>query len=103
MLIEGAQENYPTHDLDLVAVLFALKIWWHYIYGVKCEVFTDHHSSKHVFTQNDLNLRQQRWMEQLKDYDVTIQYHSGNANVVANALSQKNVSMGSLACLSVTK
>lgn len=56
-----------------------------------------------MFTQNDLNLRQQRWMEQLKDYDVTIQYHSGNANVVANALSQKNVSMGSLACLSVTK
>ena len=89
------ERNYPTHDL------FALKIWWHYLYGVKCEVFTDHRSLQHVFTQKDLNLRQRRWMELLKDYDVTIQYHLGKANVVADALSRKAVSMGSLACLGV--
>ena len=66
-------------------------------------MFTDHRSLQHVFTQKDLNLRQRRWMELLKDYDVTIQYHPGKANVVAGALSQKAGSMGSLACLSVTK
>ncbi|WMV09491.1 hypothetical protein MTR67_002876 [Solanum verrucosum] len=97
------QTNYPTHNLDLAAVVFALKIWWHYLYGVNCEVFTDHRSLQHVFTQKDLNLRQQRWIELLKDYDVTIQYHPGKANVVADALSRKAVSMGSLACLSVSK
>ncbi|KAH0682648.1 hypothetical protein KY289_020400 [Solanum tuberosum] len=71
------ERNYPTHDLELAVLVFALKIWWHYLYSVKCEVFTDHRSLQHVFTQNDLNLRQRRWMELLKDYDVTIQYHSG--------------------------
>ena len=97
------ERNYPTHDLELAAVVFALKIWRHYLYGVKCEVFTDHRSLQHVFTQKDLNLRQRRWMKLLKDYDVTIQYHLGKANVVADPLSQKTVSMGSLACLSVSK
>ncbi|KAH0730183.1 hypothetical protein KY289_001371 [Solanum tuberosum] len=97
------ERNYPTHDLELEAVVFTLKIWRHYLYGIKCEVFTDHRSLQHVFTQMDLNLRQRRWMELLKDYDVTTQYHPGKANVVANALSQKAVSMGSLSCLSVTK
>ncbi|KAH0765327.1 hypothetical protein KY285_001198 [Solanum tuberosum] len=97
------ERNYPTHDLELAAVVFALKIWRHYLYGVKCEVFTDHHSLQHMFTQKDLNLRQRRWMELLKDYDVTIQYNPGKANVVADALSRKAVSMGSLVCLSVTK
>ena len=78
---------YPTHDLELAAVVFALKQWRHYLYGVKCEVYTDHRSLQYVFTQRDLNLRQRRWMELLKDYDVTILYHPGKANVVANALS----------------
>uniref|UniRef100_UPI0000EAC6B6 hypothetical protein n=1 Tax=Nodularia spumigena TaxID=70799 RepID=UPI0000EAC6B6 len=68
-----------------------------------CEIFTNHHILQHVFTQKDMNLRQRRWMELLKDYDVTIQYHPGKANVVADALSRKAVSMGSLACLSVSK
>ncbi|WMV59254.1 hypothetical protein MTR67_052639 [Solanum verrucosum] len=97
------ERNYPTHDLELAAIVFALKIWRHYLYGVKCEVFIDHRCLQYVFTQNDLNLRQRRWMELLKDYDVTIQYHPGKANVVADALSRKAVSMCSLDCLSVTK
>ncbi|KAH0683009.1 hypothetical protein KY290_021590 [Solanum tuberosum] len=97
------ERNYSTHDLELTAIVFALKIWRHYLYGVKCEVFTDHRYLQHVFTQKNLNLRQIRWMELLKDYDVTIQYHPGKANVVADALSRKVVSMGSLACLSASK
>ena len=56
------ERNYPTHDLELAAVVFALKQWRHYLYGVKCEVYTDHHSLQYVFTQKDLNLRQRRWM-----------------------------------------
>ena len=81
--------NYPIHDLELAAVVFALKQWRHYLYGVKCEVYTDHRSLQYVFTQKDLNLRQRRWMELLKDYDITILYHPGKANVVADALSRK--------------
>ncbi|WMV38730.1 hypothetical protein MTR67_032115 [Solanum verrucosum] len=87
------ERNYLTHDLELVAIVFALKIWRHYLFGVKCEVFTDHRSLQHVFTQNYLNLRQRRWMELLKNYDVTIQYHPGKANVVADALSRKAMSI----------
>ncbi|WMV09671.1 hypothetical protein MTR67_003056 [Solanum verrucosum] len=66
------ESNYPTHDLELAAVVFALKIWRHYLYSVKFEVFTNHRSLPHVFTQMDMNLSQRRWMELLKDYDVTI-------------------------------
>ena len=64
------KRNYPTHNLELVVVVFALKIWRHYLYGVRCEVFTDHQSLKYLFSQKDLNLRQTRWLEFLKDYDV---------------------------------
>ncbi|KAL4324669.1 hypothetical protein GQ457_11G026830 [Hibiscus cannabinus] len=80
--------NYPTHDLELAAVVFALKIWRHYLYGEKCRMFTDHKSLKYLLTQKDLNLRQRRWMELLKDYDLVIDYHPGKANVVADALNQ---------------
>ncbi len=81
--------NYPTHDLELVAVVFALKIWRHYLYGAKCELYTDHKSLKYIFTQKDLNMRQRRWLELIKDYDLEINYHPGKANVVADALSRK--------------
>src|SRR5262244_3217049 len=83
--------NYPTHDLELAAVVHALKIWTHYLYGEKFEVFTDHKSLKYLFSQKDLNLRQRRWMEFLKDYDFQMSYHPGKANVVADALSRKKL------------
>nr|GFD00590.1 putative reverse transcriptase domain-containing protein [Tanacetum cinerariifolium] len=82
--------NYPTHDLELAAFVFALKIWRHYLYGESCDIFTDHKSLKYIFTQQELNMRQRRWLELLKDYDTNIQYHSGKANVVADALSRKS-------------
>jgi ribonuclease HI len=81
--------NYPTHDLELAAVVYALKIWRHYIMGTKCQVYTDHKSLKYIFTQKDLNLRQRRWLELIKDYDLKIHYHPSKANLVADALSQK--------------
>jgi hypothetical protein len=67
--------NYPTHDLELTAVVHALKIWRHYIMGTKCQVYTDHKSLKYIFTQKDLNLRQRRWLELIKDYDLETHYH----------------------------
>ena len=82
--------NYHAHDLELAAIIFALKIWRHYLYGEKCKIFTDHKSLQYIFTQKDLNLRQRRWVELLSDYDCTIDYHPGRANVVADALSRKS-------------
>jgi ribonuclease HI len=83
------EENYPTHDLELAAVVHALKILRHYLMGNKCELYTDHKSLKYFFTQTELNMRQRRWVELIKDYGVEINYHPGKANVVADALSQK--------------
>ena len=83
------EKNYPTHDLELGAIIFALKIWRHYLYGEHCEIFTDHKSLKYIFTQKELNMRQRRWIELFKDYDVNINYHPGKANAVADALSRK--------------
>ncbi|GFZ05260.1 hypothetical protein Acr_17g0008320 [Actinidia rufa] len=88
--LRSHEKNYPTHDLELAAVVFALKIWRHYLYGVTCEVFTNHKSLKYLFTQKELNMRQRRWLELIKDYDILIQYHPGKANVVADALSRKS-------------
>jgi ribonuclease HI len=82
-------ENYPTHDLELAAVVHALKIWRHYLLGHQCDIYSDHKNLKYIFTQNDLNLRQHRWLELIKDYDLEINYHLGKANVVADALSRK--------------
>ena len=73
--LKNHERNYPTHDLELAAVVFALKIWRHYLYGVRCEIFTDHKSLKYIFTQKELNMRQRRWLELVKDYDYGIHYH----------------------------
>ncbi|GJY00715.1 putative reverse transcriptase domain-containing protein [Tanacetum coccineum] len=83
------EKNYTTHDLEFGAVVFALKIWRHYLYGTKCIVFTDHKSLQHILDQKELNMRQRRWLELLSDYDCDIRYHPGKANVVADALSRK--------------
>jgi hypothetical protein len=82
--------NYPTHDLELATVVHALKIWRHYLIGQKSDIYTDHKSLKYIFTQSDLNLRQHRWLELIKDYDLEVHYHPGKANVVADALSRKS-------------
>ncbi|GJW21861.1 putative reverse transcriptase domain-containing protein [Tanacetum coccineum] len=82
------EKNYTTHDLELGAVVFSLKLWRHYLYGTKCTVFTDH-KSQHILNQKELNMRQRRWLELLSDYDCKIRYHPGKANVVADALSRK--------------
>jgi hypothetical protein len=83
------EENYPTNDLELAAMVHALKIWRHYLIGQRCEIYTDHKSLKYIFTQPELNLRQRRWLELVKDYDLRINYHPGKANVVADALSRQ--------------
>jgi hypothetical protein len=84
------EEKYPTHNLELAAVVYALKIWRHYIIGKRCEVYSDHKSLKYIFTQPDLNLRQRRWLELIKDYDLGINYYPGKANVVADTLSRRS-------------
>jgi hypothetical protein len=81
------EEHYPTHDLELAAVVHALKIWCHYLLGNICHIYTDHKSLKYIFTQSELNMRQRRWLELIKDYELEIHYHPGKANVVADALS----------------
>ncbi|KAL0282728.1 UNVERIFIED_CONTAM: Transposon Ty3-I Gag-Pol polyprotein [Sesamum radiatum] len=94
--------NYPTHDLELAAIVHALKIWSHYLYGETFQIFTDHKSLKYIPTQKELNLRQRRWIELLKDYDCTIDYHPGKANIMADALSRKTVDqLASMICYNV--
>jgi hypothetical protein len=82
--------NYPTYDLELAAVVHTLKIWRHYLMGKSCELYTNHKSLKYIFTQSNLNLRQRRWLELIKDYDLGSNYHPGKANVVADALSRRS-------------
>ncbi|WVZ52681.1 hypothetical protein U9M48_003718 [Paspalum notatum var. saurae] len=83
------EANYATHDLELAAVVYALKIWRHYLLGNTCHIYTDHKSLKYILTQPELNMRQRRWLELIKDYDLEIHYHPGKANVVADALSHR--------------
>ena len=90
------EQNYLTHDLELAAVVFALKIWRHYLYGEKCRIFTYHKSLKNLLTRKELNLRQRRWLELFKDYDCIIGYHPGKANVVEDALNRKTMATLSL-------
>jgi hypothetical protein len=82
--------NYPTHDLELAAVVHALKIWRHYLLGNVCNIYTDHKSLKYIFTQPELNMHQRRWLELIKDYNLQVHYHPGKANVVVDALSRKS-------------
>ena len=88
--LKNHEQNYSTHDMELAAIVFALNIWHHYLYGKQFEVYSDHNSLKYIFTQRDLNMRQRRWMEFLEDYDFTLHYHPCKANVVADALSRKS-------------
>ena len=88
--LRNHKQNYPQHDMELVAIVFALKIWFHYLYGEQFKVFSDHNNLKFIFSQQDLNMRQRKWMEYLEDYDFTLHYHPGKTNVVANALIQKS-------------
>jgi hypothetical protein len=90
------ERNYPTHDLELAAVVFVLKLWRHYLYGARFDVFSDHKSLKYLFDQKELNMRQRRWLEFLKDYDFSLNYHPGKANVVADAPSRKSLHMSML-------
>lgn len=90
------EKNYPTHDLKLAKVIFILKFWRHYFYGSRFEVFSDHKSLKFTFDQKEVNMRQRRWLEFLKDYDFGLNYHPGKANVVADALSRKLFHMSAM-------
>ncbi|KAG8491422.1 hypothetical protein CXB51_014647 [Gossypium anomalum] len=85
------KKNYSTHDLELATIVFALKIWLHYLFDEKCHLYSDQKGLKYLMTQKDLNLRQRRWLELLKDYELVIDYHLGKANVVTDALSQKSL------------
>ena len=87
--LKNHEQNCPTHDLELAAVVFALKIWHYYLYGEQFEVFSNHKILKYIFTQRDLNKRNRIWMEYIKDYDFTLHYHPGKANVVVDALNRK--------------
>jgi hypothetical protein len=84
------EEHYPTHDLELLAVIHTLKVWRHYLLSNIVHIYTDHKSLMYLFTQPDFNMRQRRWLELIKDYELEVHYHSGKANVVANVLSRKH-------------
>jgi hypothetical protein len=84
------EEHYPPHDPELLAIVNALKVWRHYLLGNLVHVYTDHKSLKYLFTQPNLNMRQQRWLELIKDYELELHYHPRKANVVANTLSHKH-------------
>ena len=85
--LKNYEQCYPTHDMELAAIVFPLKIWRYYLHGEQFEVFSDHKSLKYIFLQRDINMKQCRWMEYLEDYDFTLHYHPHKSNVVANALS----------------
>ena len=88
--LRNHEKNYPTHDLELAAVIHALKLWRHHLMGTHCNIYTKHKSLKYIFTQADLNRRQRRWLELIKDYDLEVHSPPGKANVVADALSRES-------------
>jgi hypothetical protein len=83
------EEHYPTHDLELAVVVMALRTWRHYLLKNAVHIYMDHKSLKYIFTQPDLNMRQRRWFELIKDYELEVYYHPEKANVIADALSRK--------------
>ena len=87
--LKDYKKNYSIHDLELVDVVFVLKMWRHYLYGVHCDIYTDHKNLKYIFTQKKLNMRQRRWLELVSDYDCEFHYHPSKANKVVDALSRK--------------
>ena len=87
--LKKREHNYPSHNLELATVVFDLRIWRHYLYGVPCRIFTDHKSLQYLFTQKELNMRHRRWVELIKDYECTIEYHPRKVNVVVDTLSRK--------------
>ncbi len=89
--LKSYKSNYPTHDLELAVVIFALKSWRHYLHSQYCKIYMDHKNLKYIFTQKKLNLRQRRWLELLKDYDIIILYHPRKVNAVVDALNQRFV------------
>src|SRR4051812_6371272 len=98
--LKDHEKNYPTHDIELGSVVFALKTWRHYLYGEDFVVFSDHKSLGYIFTQKELNMRQRRWLECLADYTFTMYYYPSKANVVADTLSRKNYArIASLECI----
>jgi len=90
------ERNYPTHNLELAVIVFSLKLWRHYLFGSKFEVFSEHKSLRYLFDPRELNMMQRRWLEFLKDYDFELSYHPSKANVVADALSRKSLQMSAL-------
>ena len=90
------EKNYPTHDFELAAIVYVLKIWRHYLYCYDFEVFSDHKSLKYLFDEKELNMRQRRWLEYLKDFDFQLSYHPGKENVVDDALRRKILHMSAL-------
>jgi hypothetical protein len=88
--LRNHEVNYPTHDMEIAVVVHALKIWRNYLMGKRCELYMDHKRLKYIFTQSNLNLRQRRWLELIRDYDLGINYHPGKANVVADALRRRS-------------
>jgi hypothetical protein len=87
--LRGHEEHYPTHDLELATVVMALRTWHHYLLGIVVHIYTDHKSLRYIFTQLDSNMRQRRWLELIKDYELEVHYHPGKANVIVDALSRK--------------
>src|SRR3954463_2380224 len=90
------EQNYPTHYHELVVIVLSLKTWRHYLMGNRCEIYSDHKCMKYIFTQKELNMRQRRWIDLIKDYDLDIHYHPGKANVVADALSRLSCLLNSM-------
>jgi hypothetical protein len=84
------EDHYPTYDLELLTTIHALKVWRNYLLGNLVHIYSDYKSLKCIFTQPDLNMRQRRWLELIKDYELKVHYHPGKANIVADALSRKH-------------